>query len=95
MLSKAVKYGIAPRHITPFVPVSRVTASYWVNGRVAPDTRRFPELVKFLSAVNVAVADKTLPAPKELTGREVDNYVVATIKKHIKYQSAPSARPAK
>ena len=76
MLAFFRKNGIAPRHITKLIPVSRATASAWLNGRTQPNGISQRELWKVQLAIRIARAEKKLPVPRSLKGVHADKYLV-------------------
>lgn len=93
MLRKIVKYGVAPRHITLFIPVSRQTASGWINGHITTPNKYMLEKIELLkAAVSTAVKYGELPAPKEFKGRVRDKYIETILRKYLEGPGKELAR---
>jgi hypothetical protein len=93
MLRKLVKYGIAPRHIILFIPVSRQTASGWINGHIArPNKYQLEKLQQMNAAVDAAVKYGELPVPKEFKGKVRDKYIETIIRKYMEGPGRELAR---
>lgn len=76
------KYGVAPRHITKLVPVSRTTASVWVNGRDVPSTYFAERMAAIQRAIRTAEKYGEFPVPTAFKGTVRDQYVVTIIRKY-------------
>lgn len=84
MLQRVTKYGIAPRHITAVIAVSRSTASRWLNQHERVRTEQNEPLARELyAAVLTAVRYEELPAPQAFKGRTLDVYLVNLLKKYM------------
>lgn len=79
---KAIKAGIAPRHISTKLGISRVTASNWLNGHTQPHRLLMGVVVELLANVSAAVAAGDLPAPRDLKGPALDIHIYRVLLKH-------------
>lgn len=77
------KYGISPRHITKLIPVSRQTASAWLNKDVAPNQYMQPKLDALNAAIRAAVKYGEFPPHKKFTGTVRDTYIITILRKYM------------
>jgi len=83
MIKIIVKYGIAPRHVIRFIPVTRATASSWLNGKSKPADDKTPLLQRFINAIRTAEKYGELPVPAIYKGRARDTYIVDLLGKYL------------
>jgi len=83
---KAIKAGIAPRHIAAILGVSRVTGSNYLNGHTEPHRLLEDKVIDFLIAVGDAAEAGDLPPPRDLKGPEFDAHIVKVVRKQLKLQ---------
>ena len=60
MFATMIKYGVQPRHVTKLIPVSRMTASKWLNGHGTPSRHLQPAVDLLNAALAAAIKDKAL-----------------------------------
>ena len=67
MFTKLLKHGVSPRHITKLIPVTRATASAWLNGRTQPSKHLQPAVDLLNLALDAALDDGVVLDNENLT----------------------------
>lgn len=67
MFSKLKKHGVSPRHVTQLIPVTRATASAWLNGRTIPSRHLQPAVDLLIRALDAALEDGVTMEESNLT----------------------------
>lgn len=75
---------LTPKHLMPFLPVSRPTISAWLNdsGRV-PHKHVLTPVLELQAAVKKALDAGELPLTAKVSSSEAKNRILTIIKRHL------------
>lgn len=72
--------GLTQKEFAALTGVSRVTANMWVRGKMKPHRYLKTKAARVVSTLEKAVADATLPLPKEIKRYERDAAIKAAFR---------------
>jgi hypothetical protein len=93
MFEKLTSVGVKPKHIIRLLPVSRQTASGWLNGHVVPHSDKGEFMNHLCAAVDKALKYNELPVPTGIKGYARDSYLETILRKYVDSPEAKFVYP--